>query len=85
MKLSIIYYPKMHRCWLLKREYGTYEQHAHFFTEDEALKCRELIDALKFPREKKYKEAMERILTKKEWGRLNKKPKYNNEQRGSRW
>lgn len=30
MKLSIIYYSKMDRPWLLKREHGSYEQHAHF-------------------------------------------------------
>ena len=53
MKLSIIYLPNLHRPWLLKREHGEYEQHAHFFTKKEALCCRKLIDANKFPREEK--------------------------------
>ena len=78
MKLSIIYYPKMNRSWLLKREGGDYCQHAHFFTKKEALICRTLIDANKYPREKKYRVAMERILTKEEFKKLNKKPRYCN-------
>lgn len=82
MKLSIIYYPKMDRPRLLKREHGLYEQHAHFFTQKEAKKCRTLIDANKYPREEKYKIAMQRLLTEEEFKQLNKKPKYHNQNRG---
>lgn len=76
MKLSIIYLPNLHRPWLLKREHGEYEQHAHFFTKKEALCCRKLIDANKFPSEEKYRIAMQRLLTDKEYKGLNKKPRY---------
>ena len=76
MKLSIIYLPNLHRPWLLKRERGDYSQHAHFFTKKEALCCRKLIDANKFPREEKYRIAMQRLLTDKEYKGLNKKPRF---------
>ena len=84
MKLSIIYYPKMDRPWLLKREHGEYSQHAHFFTQKEAKKCRQLIDANKYPREEKYRIAMQRLLTEEEFKKLNKKPRYYNQNRGTR-
>lgn len=78
MKLSIIEYPKMARKWLLKREHGEYNQHAHFFTLKEAKNCRKLIDNNKYPREKKYIYPMQRILTKKEFQQLKKKQRYMN-------
>lgn len=84
MKLSIIHYPKMHRQRLLKREYGDYSQHAHFYTRKEALECRKLIDMNKYPREKKYKIAMQRILTEDEFKRLDKKQRYRNINKGLR-
>jgi len=31
MKLTLRYIPNLERPWLLKREGGAYEQHAHFF------------------------------------------------------
>ena len=77
MKLSIIYLPNLHRPWLLKREHGEYSQHAHFFTKKEALCCHKLIDAGKFPREEKYRIAMQRLLTDKEYKELNKKPRFH--------
>lgn len=76
MKLSIKYYPKMERAYLLKREHGEYSQHAHFYTRKEAIKCRNLIDSMTFPRDKKYVIAMKRILTESEFKTLNKKPRY---------
>ena len=82
MKLSIIYYPKMERPRLLKREHGLYEQHAHFFTQKEAKKCRKLIDANKYPRDKKYRIAMQRLMTEEEFKKLNKKPRYHNQNKG---
>jgi len=82
MKLSIIHYPKMNRQWLLKREHGEYEQHAHFFTKKEALQCRKLIDANRYPRQKKYLIAMQRLLTGDEFRQLNRKPRYININKG---
>lgn len=76
MKLSIVYFPRLNRKWLLKREGGAYEQHAHFFTKKEAVECRKLIEAEKFPRQKKYRIVMARILTDEEFKRLNKKPNF---------
>ena len=54
MKLSIIFIPYMTRCWMLKRDYGEYEQHAHFYSEKDAKKCRRYIDRNKYPKEKKF-------------------------------
>lgn len=76
MKLSIVYLPNLHRPWLLRREHGEYCQHAHFFTKKEAECCRKLIDACKFPREEKYRIAMQRLLTDEEYKGLNKKPRF---------
>lgn len=76
MKLSIVYLSNLDRPWLLRREHGEYEQHAHFYTKKEALCCRKLIDAKKFPREEKYRIAMQRLLTEEEYKRLNKKPRF---------
>lgn len=76
MKLSIYHYPKMERAWLLKREHGEYSQHAHFYTKKEAECCRRLIDACKYPREEKYRVAMQRILTEEEFRGLNRKPRF---------
>lgn len=84
MKLSIIYYPKMKRPRLLKREHGEYEQHAHFYTKKEATKCRILIDSMVYPREKKYLIAVRRILTEEEFKKLNKRPRYCNKCKKSR-
>ena len=76
MKLSIVYLPNLNRPWLLKREHGEYSQHAHFYTKKEALCCRKLIDANKFPRDKKYRIAMQRLLTDEEYKGLNKKSRF---------
>lgn len=84
MQLSIIYYPKMNRPRLLKREHGEYSQHAHFYTKKEALCCRKLIDACKYPREEKYRIAMQRLLTDEEFKKLNKKERYFNQNCGVR-
>lgn len=84
MKLSIIYYPKMKRPRLLKREHGEYEQHAHFYTKKEATKCRKIIDSMVYPREKKYLIAVRRILTEEEFKKLNKRPRYCNKHNKSR-
>lgn len=78
MKLSIVYLPRLERPFLLRREHGDYSQHAHFYTKKEAEVCRRLIDAKKYPREEKYRIAMQRLLTEEEWKRLNKKPRYKN-------
>lgn len=83
MKLTIKYYPKLpKRKWLLKREGGAYEQHAHFLCKKDAEKVRRLIDGNKYPYNKKYKIAMQRILTEEEFKSLNRKPMYRNVNKG---
>ena len=77
----------MERCRLLKREYGEYEQHAHFFTKKDAIKVRKLIDMNKYPYGKKqseYKYAMKRLLTEEEFKKLRKKQRYYNVNKGVR-
>ena len=83
MKLTIKYYSKLpKRKWLLKREGGAYEQHAHFLCKKDALNVRRLIDSKKYPYNKKYKIAMQRILTEEEFKSLNSKPMYRNVNKG---
>ena len=86
MKLTIKYYPKLpKRKWLLKREGGAYEQHAHFFFYKDAENVRRLIDSNKYPYNKKYKIAMQRILTKEESKKLDKKQRYFNVNKGIKY
>ena len=82
MKLSIKFYPQMKRAYLLKREHGLYKQHAHFYTYKEAKQCRKLIDDKVYPRNDKYKIAMKRILTDKEFRRLRHDPKHKKKKKG---
>ena len=81
MDLAIQHYPEMDRCWLLKRVHGEYSQHAHFYTKDDALLCESLIRNNKYPYERKYKYAMQRILTEEEFKSLKKKQRYYNVQK----
>lgn len=83
MKLSIIELPNLSRPWLLKREHGKYEQHAHFHTEKAAKKCRALIDARKYPYSEEFLVAMRRILTDQEMNRLRRKQHYTNINKGA--
>ena len=84
MNLSIVYIKDYERPWLLKRVNGEYSQHAHFFRKKDALKVRRLIDSNKYPINKEYRIAMERLLTAKEFKRLNKKDHYINVNKGLR-
>ena len=84
MKLTIKKCINLERPWLLKREGGHYAQHAHFFTRKEAKCCRRLIDQQRYPYEKKYKIAMQRILDEEEFKALQKKQRYFNVQKGPR-
>lgn len=84
MNLKIIYLHKLERPWLIKREHGKYEQHAHMRTKKDALRVRQLIDANKYPYCDDYKIAMKRLLTEDEWKRLKKKQYYFNPQKGKR-
>ena len=78
MKLTIKYYPKLpKRKWILIREGGAYEQHAHFLCKKDGENVRRLIDSNKYPYNKKYKLAMQRILTE-EFKKLRKKQRYYN-------
>ena len=84
MKLSILFFKGQERPYLLKREDGEYDQHAHFFKKEEAIPCRKIIDKKEYPRDEKYKIAVKRILTEEEFKRLNKKPHYINVNKGVR-
>lgn len=77
MKLTIRHYSKLpKRKWILIRVGGTYDQHAHFLCKKDAENVRRLIDCGKYPYNKKYKIAMQRLLTEEEFKKLKKKPRY---------
>lgn len=79
MKLSIKYKPKcFDRPWLIKREGGEYSQHAHLKSKKDAEKVRRLIDIGKYPYNKDFKIAMQRLLTEEEFKKLDKKSRYVN-------
>ncbi|MDD7319288.1 MAG: hypothetical protein PUG74_11550 [Prevotellaceae bacterium] len=79
MKLEIKFKPTCEeRPWLIKRVGGKYEQHAHLRTKKDALKVRNLIDCGKYPYNKKYKIAIQRLLTEEEFKSLDKKDRYFN-------
>lgn len=84
VKISIRYIRGLERPWLVKREEGTYEQHAHCYTEKDARKIRQLIDINRYPYSKEYKVAMQRLLTEEEFKKLDKKQRYYNVQKGVR-
>lgn len=85
MKLTIRYYPKLpKRKRILIRVGGAYEQHAHFLCKKDAENVRRLIDTNKYPYNKKYKLAMQRILTEEEFKKLRKKQRYYNVNNGIR-
>ena len=79
MKLSIKYKPRCNdRPWLIKREGGEYKQHAHLKTKKDVEKVRRLIDIGKYPYNKDFKIAMQRLLTEEEFKKLDKKTRYVN-------
>lgn len=83
MRLSILYKPGCgDRPWLIKREGGSYDQHAHMHTKKDALRVRQIIDAEKYPYCKEYKTAVQRLLSEEEFKKLHKKQRYFNSQRG---
>lgn len=85
MRLTIMYKPGCgDRPWLIKREGGAYEQHAHLHTKKDALRVRQIIDAGKYPYCKEYKIAVRRLLNEKEFKKLHKKQRYFNSQKGPR-
>lgn len=63
---------------MLIREGGAYDQHAHFLCKKDAENVRRLIYSGKYPYNKKYKIAMQRLLTEEEFKKLRKKPRYYN-------
>ena len=63
MKLTIRYYPKLPKKWMIIRKGETYNQHAYFLCKKDAQNVRRLIDSDKYPYNKKYKIAMQRLLT----------------------
>lgn len=85
MRLTIQYKPGCgDRPWLIKREGGVYEQHAHLHTQKDALRVRQIIDSGKYPYCKGYKIAVRRLLTEEEFKNLHKKQRYLNSQKGPR-
>lgn len=79
MNLIIKFKPRCdERPWLIAREGGEYEQHAHLRTKKEALKVRNLIDRWVYPYNKNYKIAVQRLLTEEEFKSLDKKDRYFN-------
>lgn len=79
MNLIIKFKPRCdERPWLIIREDGEYEQHAHLRTKKEALKVRNLIDRWVYPYNKNYKIAVQRLLTEEEFKSLDKKDRYFN-------
>lgn len=84
MNLSIKYLPNLDRPFLIRRDGGTYEQHAHMRSKKDALTVRRLIDGNKYPYCEDYKIAMKRLLTEEEFKRLRKKDRYFNPQKGLR-
>lgn len=85
MQLSILYKPGCgDRPWLIKREDGIYEHHAHMHTKKNALRVRQIIDAGKYPYCREYKIAVQRLLTEEEFKKLQKRQRYFNSQKGPR-
>ena len=83
MQLTILYKPGCgDRPWLIKREGGSYDQHAHMHTKKDALNVRRLVDAGKYPHCREYKTAIQRLLSEEEFKRLHKKQRYFNPQKG---
>ncbi len=79
MKIIIKYKPCCEeRPWLVVRENGEYNQHAHLRTKQEALKVRNIIDRWVYPYNKNYKIAVKRLLTEEEFKSLDKKDRYIN-------
>ena len=71
MKLSIRYKPRcIDRPWLIKRVKGKYGQHAHMKSKKDALKLRNLLDKNLMPYSEDFKVAAKRLLTDKEFKRL---------------
>lgn len=86
MKLSIRYKPRCNdRPRLIKREGGRYEQHAHLKSKKDAEKVRRLIDIGKYPYNKDFKIAMQRLLTEEEFKKLDKKSRYVNNSKFSKF
>lgn len=57
---------------MIIRKGETYNQHAYFLCKKDAQNVRRLIDSDKYPYNKKYKIAMQRLLTEEEFKKLRK-------------
>lgn len=80
--LTIRYINSYKRPWLIKREGGEYEQHAHMRTKKDALKVKELIELNKYSDKRDYQIAIQRLLTINEFKNLKRKPHYININKG---
>lgn len=84
MNLALEYFENFERPWLLKRLDGEYGQHSHFYSKDEALRVKNLLEIGKYPKTKEQKMAMLRILSEEEFKSLDKKQRYFNPCKGVR-
>lgn len=78
------------RPYLVRRVNGTYEQHSHMQSKQDCEEIIKLMKANKLPNfkdkelNKEYKVAIERLLTTKEFKRLQKKENYRNINKGGK-
>ena len=76
IKLDIEVYDNFEKPYLLKRINGTYKQHCHYENEQDALDCIRIIQNGLSPKNKKQANQIKRLLTDKEFLRLNKKENF---------
>lgn len=82
IEFAIEVYDNFEKIYLLKRVNGTYDQHCHFDNKKDALDCIRIIQNGLRPKNKKQAKQIKRLLTDKEFLRLNKKDKYYNQNCG---
>lgn len=82
IEFDIKFYDNFNKPYLLKRVNGTYDQHCHFEEEKDALDCIRIIQNGLRPKDKNQANQIKRLLTDKEFLRLNKKEKYYNQNCG---
>lgn len=82
IEFDIQVYDNFEKPYLLKRVNGTYDQHCHFEEEQHALDCIRVIQNGLRPKDKNQANQIKRLLTDKEFLRLNKKERYYNQNCG---
>ena len=82
-QIKIKHLENLHRPWLIYREGGRYDQHAHCETKEDAQRIKKLIACRRYPQKPRHRIAVERLLTEEEIRQLNRKPRYHRP--GRRW